>query len=197
MKGKGEWHKRKRRRNYLRVYEVIRKTKRITARQIERKLRKKTKEKRLAKILERKTKLATQKRKMTLRLEPEDEAPCLRTIYRVLKKLVDDKIVRREPPYYVYAPHDILRDRWLPAFDLIFQKITPGGYDVDWFVKTQGIVITPRNIGFTTAEPERLKQLVDGMWELSPPGAVVGLFKSAGKIEKGAPVVLVPREKTK
>jgi hypothetical protein len=117
-----------------------------------------------------------------------------RTVYRVLTKMQKDKVARKEGRDFVYAPHDILRDRWLNVFDLIFGKLFLAGYDLDFVLKTQAFIITPRNIGFCPANPDSMKKLIED-FELAPPGGVVGRFAAVSQdIKKGQPVSLVPRD---
>ena len=123
-------------------------------------------------------------------------APGSRTIYRVLKNMENKKLVRKEGSHFVYAPHDILRDRWLGYFDQIFRALVAKGYSVEDFVNTQGIIITPRNMGFAPADPASLKRLVNAlMWNPKvPQGGVIILARSAGRIEKYAPVDILPKD---
>jgi len=168
MKGKGRQHIRRSEQNFNRVLMVMQKGIRLKAKEIEEVIRK----------------------------ESASRAPGSRTIYRVLKKMENKKVVRKEGSYYIYAPHDILRDRWLGYFDQIFRALVAKGYTVEDFVNTQGVIITPRNMGFAPADPASLKKLVNAlMWNPKiPQGGVIMLARSAGRIEKYAPVDILPKE---
>jgi len=133
-----------------------------------------------------------------LSAENTSDVPGSRTIYRILKKMENKKVVRKEGSHYVYAPHDILRDRWLGYFDQIFKALVAKGYSVEDFVNTQGVIITPRNMGFAPADPASLKRLVNTLvWNPKvPQGGVIILARSPGKIEKYAPVDMLPKDAT-
>lgn len=128
--------------------------------------------------------------------ENAGDAPGSRTIYRVLKKMENKKLVRKEGSHFIYAPHDILRDRWLGYFDQIFRALVAKGYSVEDFVNTQGVIITPRNMGFAPADPACLKRLVNALvWNPKvPQDGVIILARSAGRIEKYEPVDVLPKE---
>lgn len=168
MKGKRGRHIERSKQNFNRVLMVMQKGIRLKAKEIEKVLRK----------------------------ESVSDAPGSRTIYRVLKKMENKKLVRKEGSYYIYAPFDILRDRWLGYLDQIFKALVAKGYTVEDFVDTQGVIITPRNMGFAPADPASLKKLVNAlMWNPKvPQGGVIMLARSAGNIEKYAPVDILPRE---
>jgi len=116
-----------------------------------------------------------------------------------LKKMENKKLVRKEGSYYNYAPHDILRDRWLGYFDQIFSALVAKGYSVEDFVNAQGVIITPRNMGFAPADPASLKRLVNALiWNPRvPQGGVVILARSPGRAGKYAPIDILPKEVTK
>jgi len=113
------------------------------------------------------------------------KAPTGRTIYRVLDSMVDDKIVRKEGREFLYAPHDILRDRWLKAFDTIFKWVAPAGYDVDFIMGNYAFIIMPDKMAVCELDPEYMKQAVEELHSIVPPGALAFYGRAAGKIEKG------------
>ena len=168
MKGKRRRHIKKSERNFDQVLMVLQKGIRLKAKEIETLLRK----------------------------ESASDVPGSRTIYRILKKMESKKLVRKEGSHYVYAPHEVLRQRWLGYFDQIFKALIAKGYSVEDFVNTQGVIITPRNLGFAPADPASLKRLVNAlMWNPKvPQGGVIILARSAGRIEKYAPVDILRKD---
>lgn len=171
MKGQGKWHITKHRQNYLCVLRTLQERVQISARDIEKQLRSKL----------------------------GDKAPNLRTIYRVLHEMegkAGGEIARKEGRRFVYMPYYSLRDRMLEGCEDMFRLLVAYGYDVDWFNRNYGIVITPRNKGFAPAGPESLKQLIDNLYDNSTPeGGVILRIRTAGPMEKGAEVFLVPKDK--
>jgi hypothetical protein len=176
MKGKGEKQHLERLQNYNLVLEVLKNNLRLKA----------------SKIIDEMKKKAIQKQ---LKGDYKEKIPTLRTVYRVLDDMIERNIVRKESLYYLYAPHDILRKRWLDYFDRIFRAFTAAGYSVEEFLDSQAFIITPRNLGFTIAKPEQLKKLVDGLWNPEVlPGEMIMLARASGKIQKYAPVRLIRKD---
>jgi len=123
----------------------------------------------------------------------------LSTLNFFLNVMINRKIVRKKGLYYVYAPHDILRKRWLDYFDRIFRSYTAAGHSIQEFLNSQAFIITPQNLGFAPANSESLKKLADGLFSTPDlkPGEMLGLIRATGRIEKYQPVRWVRKDEIK
>jgi len=139
----GEWQIKQANRNYSHVFkEIQKKYKGITAKQIEKNLR--------------------------IKLEADlIEAPTLKTVYNVLKKMIQQKIVRKEKDFFIFTPHEILRNKWLGFFDDFFRDIIPlmipdtklidNRYTVDDFLNKYAFIITPKNKDMHFVKSKKMK----------------------------------------
>ena len=84
--------------------------------------------------------------------------------------------------------------RWTEYFDIIFRAWISSGYSVQEFFDNFGVVITPKNMGATYADPEMLKKLIDDLWNPEfPPGQPIMRLRAASPIEKYSKVKFVEK----